>query len=224
VIERTVEPGQTVAASFATPKLFIIAEDLAEMEILANVDESDIGLVGPGQSVEFTVAAYPGRTFSGVVRERQLQPQTIQNVVHYTIVVTADNESGLLLPGMTATLDFIVDELREALLVPASAFLFDPPDAIREAARKKQREASEDKNPGEISHDGGTAFSSDVAELWVPDGKLALRPMLVRVLSSDGASTAIAALPSVPASIEPGLEVVTRVNEKAKSNNPFRRR
>ena len=78
VIERTVESGQTVAASFATPKLFIIAEDLAEMEILAHVDESDIGLVESGQSVEFTVAAYPGRTFAGVVRERRLQPQTIQ--------------------------------------------------------------------------------------------------------------------------------------------------
>lgn len=222
VIERTVETGQTVAASFATPKLFIIAEDLAEMEILAHVDESDIGLVESGQSVEFTVAAYPGRTFSGVVRERRLQPRTIQNVVHYTVVVTADNQSGLLLPGMTATLDFIVDELELALLVPASALLFDPPKEIREAARKKQRQTSEDDQPGD--DDSATTFAPDVAELWVPDGERALRPILVRVLSSDGAATAIAALPSSRDSIEPGLEVVTRMIEKAESNNPFRRR
>jgi HlyD family secretion protein len=192
------------------------------MEILANVDESDIGLVGPGQSVEFTVAAYPGRTFSGLVRERQLQPQTIQNVVHYTIVVTANNESGLLLPGMTATVDFIVDELREALLVPASALLFDPPDEIREAARKKQREASEAQS--ETSDDSRTAFSADVAEIWIPSGERELRPMLVRVLSSNGAATAIAALPSSPEPLEPGLEVVTRMNPtEGGSINPFSR-
>ena len=220
VIERTVESGQTVAASFATPKLFIIAEDLAEMEILAHVDESDIGLVKSGQSVEFTVAAYPGKTFSGVVRERRLQPRTIQNVVHYTVVVTADNQGGLLLPGMTATLDFIVDELREALLVPASALLFDPPDEIREAARKKQREASEAQS--ETSDDSGTAFSADVAEIWIPSGERELRPMLVRVLSSNGAATAIAALPSSPEPLEPGLEVVTRMNQtEGGSFNPF---
>jgi hypothetical protein len=126
---------------------------------------------------------------------------------------------------MTATLDFIVDELREALLVPASALLFDPPDGIREAAREKQREASEDKERSETLDDGGTAFSADVAELWVPAGERELRPILVRVLSSDGAATAIAALPSSRDSIEAGLEVVTRMNQaEGGSSNPFSRR
>lgn len=102
VIQRTVDAGQTVAASFSTPTLFVIAEDLARMEIHAQVDESDIGRVKPGQTVEFTVAAYPDRTFRGTVRERRLQPETVQNVVHYTVVVAAGNDDSLLLPGMTA--------------------------------------------------------------------------------------------------------------------------
>ncbi len=97
VIARNVEPGQTVAASFSTPTLFVIAEDLAEMEILAYVDESDIGQITEGQTVRFTVEAYFEQDFHGIVREVRLLPQTVQNVVNYTVVVDATNEEGLLL-------------------------------------------------------------------------------------------------------------------------------
>lgn len=99
VINRNIEPGQTVAASFSTPTLFVITEDLSQMEIHAYVDESDIGQVKKGQSVRFTVDAYPDETFYGTVRQIRLQPETIQNVVNYTIVVDATNDKGLLLPG-----------------------------------------------------------------------------------------------------------------------------
>jgi HlyD family secretion protein len=130
VIMRNVEEGQTVAASFSTPTLFVIAEDLAEMEIRALVDESDIGQVKVGQKVRFTVEAYIDEEFEGIVRQIWLQPQTIQNVVNYTVVVDATNDRGLLFPGMTATADFFVDEVRDVLLVPNSALRFKPTESM----------------------------------------------------------------------------------------------
>ncbi|MCK5597812.1 MAG: efflux RND transporter periplasmic adaptor subunit, partial [Candidatus Eisenbacteria sp.] len=121
VIMRNMEPGQTVAASFSTPTLFVIAEDLSEMEIHALVDESDIGAIREGQSVRFTVEAYMDEEFTGVVRQIWLQPQTVQNVVMYTVVVDARNDRGLLYPGMTATTDFLIDERHDVLMVPNAA-------------------------------------------------------------------------------------------------------
>jgi len=121
VIMRNIEPGQTVAASFSTPTLFVIADDLELMEIHALVDESDIGSIREGQHVRFTVEAYIDEVFEGVVRQVWLQPQTISNVVMYTVVVDAINNRGLLYPGMTATTDFLVDEREDVLLVPNTA-------------------------------------------------------------------------------------------------------
>lgn len=126
VIERVVDAGQTIAASFQTPKLFVIAEDLTRMQIETNVDESDIGLIKKDQAVRFTVQAYPDETFSGTVRQIRLQPQTIQNVVNYTVVVDASNDSGKLLPGMTATVDFLVEQRKNVLLVPNRALNYKP--------------------------------------------------------------------------------------------------
>jgi HlyD family secretion protein len=100
------------------------------MEIDVNVDESDIGSIKTGQPVRFTVQAYPDEKFSGVVRQVRLQPTTIQNVVNYTAVVDAANDRGLLLPGMTATVDFIVEQVKDVLLVPNAALLFKPPDEM----------------------------------------------------------------------------------------------
>ncbi|MBN2566262.1 MAG: efflux RND transporter periplasmic adaptor subunit [Candidatus Eisenbacteria bacterium] len=123
VIMRNVEPGQTVAASFSTPTLFLIADDLSKMEIHALVDESDIGQIRVGQSVRFTVEAYIDEVFDGVVRQIWLQPETISNVVMYTVVVAASNDRGLLYPGMTATTDFLVDERHDVLIVPNAALM-----------------------------------------------------------------------------------------------------
>lgn len=102
VIARTVDVGQTVAASFSAPELFRVAADLSQMQILAAVDESDIGQIREGQEVRFRVQAYPDRDFLGRVRQIRLQPATVENVVSYTVVVDADNPDGDLLPGMTA--------------------------------------------------------------------------------------------------------------------------
>jgi HlyD family secretion protein len=121
VVERAVEVGQTVAASFSTPRLFLLARDLARMRILAEVDEGDIGQIRLDQEVTFQVAAQPDREFRGQVRQIRLQPKVDQNVVKYTVVVDAENPEGLLLPGMTATLAFVVERSEDVLTVPVAA-------------------------------------------------------------------------------------------------------
>jgi len=105
VIERNVDVGQTVAASFSAPQLFLIARDLSQMQILASVDESDIGRIEEGQEARFTVQAFDERSFMGRVRQVRLQSTIQENVVNYTVVVDVDNADGSLLPGMTATVE-----------------------------------------------------------------------------------------------------------------------
>ena len=136
VINRNVEEGQTVAASFSTPTLFQIAEDLSKIQILAAVDESDIGQIKEGQEVRFSVESYFDKKFQGAVREVRLQPKMVSNVVTYTVVVDAENKEGLLLPGMTATLDFVVEKKENVLLVPSSALRIQPTEEMLAAMRR----------------------------------------------------------------------------------------
>jgi HlyD family secretion protein len=126
VINRNVEQGQTVAASFSTPTLFTIANDLSNMQIDALVDENDIGKIKVNQKAEFSVEAYPDQTFEGVVTQVRLEPVTVSNVVNYYVIIKAKNEKHLLLPGMTATIDIIIDEKNDVLLVANSALRFRP--------------------------------------------------------------------------------------------------
>lgn len=126
VISRNVDVGQTVAATFQTPVLFQIAQDLTRMQIDTNLAEADVGGVRVGQTVGFTVDAYPEKTFSGVVRQIRLNPTVQQNVVTYDVVVSVDNPEGLLLPGMTAVVIIRVAEQREVLRVPLAALRFRP--------------------------------------------------------------------------------------------------
>ncbi len=151
VIDRTVEPGQTVAASLNAPRLFTIANDLSKMEILANVDESDIGQIEDGQEVRFTVATYMDDTFTGVVEEIRLQPQFSQGVVNYTVVVNAENPDGKLLPGMTATLDFVIEEVEDALAVPSGALNLQPNEEMLAVMQKlrESRRAQRESGGGE---------------------------------------------------------------------------
>lgn len=132
VIERSVEEGQTVAASFSTPTMFIIAEDLAKMQILADIDESDIGYIKDSMQVRFAVQTYPEKEFYGLVSQIRLQPIEINNVVNYQVVVDVDNKEGLLLPGMTTNLEFITDTAKNVLLVNNSALRFRPNEAMLE--------------------------------------------------------------------------------------------
>lgn len=126
VVQRQVELGQTVAASLQAPTLFLVAQDLRSMEIYANVDEADVGRVRPGQTVTFTVNAYPGREFRGEVKLVRLGSQTVQNVVIYTAIISFQNPRMELMPGMTATLRVISDRREGVLRVPNAALRWRP--------------------------------------------------------------------------------------------------
>ncbi|MGH9409034.1 MAG: efflux RND transporter periplasmic adaptor subunit, partial [Vicinamibacterales bacterium] len=126
VVSRDITTGQTVAASFQTPTLFLIAADLTKMQVDTNVSESDIGGVSNGQRATFSVEAFPNRTFDGTVSQVRQAPQTVQNVVTYDVVVGTDNPQALLKPGMTATVHLITDERSNVLRVPEQALRFTP--------------------------------------------------------------------------------------------------
>ena len=126
VLKRAVEVGQTVAASMSTPTLFVIAKDLSQMKVMADVDEADIGQVKSGQRVEFTVDAYQDEKFKGTVQEVRLSPTTTSNVVTYTVVITAENPDQKLLPGMTATCTIVTQEVENAVAIPVKALKFSP--------------------------------------------------------------------------------------------------
>jgi HlyD family secretion protein len=126
VISRNVDVGQTVAASLSAPTLFVLAADLTQMQLNASIDESDLGAINTGQSVRFTVDAYPGETFAGVVKQVRLNPVVTSNVVTYAAIATAPNPELKLKPGMTATLDVEVARRDNALRVPAAALRFKP--------------------------------------------------------------------------------------------------
>ncbi|MGK2284531.1 efflux RND transporter periplasmic adaptor subunit [Pedomonas sp. V897] len=143
VISRAINVGQTVAASFQTPTLFTIAEDLSEMQVEAKVDEADIGAVSPGQRAEFTVDAYPDQVFHGEVKEVRLasgdtgQTQaTSTGVVTYTVIITAPNKDGKLLPNMTANATIYLGEVKNVLKLPIMALSYEPAAIAAEAARR----------------------------------------------------------------------------------------
>jgi HlyD family secretion protein len=127
VISRNVDIGQTVAASFSTPTLFSIANDLTKMQLQASIDEADIGKIQVGQDVTFRVDAYVDQTFSGRVRQVRLQPVTLQNVVNYTVVIDVPNPDLKLMPGMTANLTVKIQEALNVMKAPSAALRFWPP-------------------------------------------------------------------------------------------------
>ncbi|WP_020677244.1 efflux RND transporter periplasmic adaptor subunit [Geopsychrobacter electrodiphilus] len=172
VIQRSVDAGQTVAASLNTPTLFIIARDLSRMQIEADVDETDIGQIHPDQAVRFSVQSYPERNFTGRVRQVRLQSKTVQSVVTYTVIVSADNPDRLLLPGMTATVDFVVEHLDDSLLVPTSALRFAPEEKKPGTPRKKRVE-------------------TDNQRVYRLQGTAQLEPVKVKLISSDGQHAAV---------------------------------
>lgn len=137
VISRNVDVGQTVAASFQTPTLFNIAQDLTRMQIDTSVDEADIGKIKVEQPVEFSVDAYPDVLFKGKVSEVRNAPITVQNVVTYDVVVRVDNPDLKLKPGMTANVSIILEDKKGVLRVPNAALRFRPPDRSKEKAEPK---------------------------------------------------------------------------------------
>lgn len=236
VVERNVDVGQTVAASLSAPTLFLIAEDLSQLEILASVDESDIGRIKDGMDVRFTVQAYPDETFYGKVRQVRLQSTSVENVVTYTVAIRVDNADGKLLPGMTATVDFLVESVENVLKVPNAALRFRPTEEMMAQlqARRTREAGSGDSTRAVIMRPGAGPGSGNVrrgdfggerpanmAMLWYLDetGNVAALP--VRTGITDGQATAIEPLRG---ELEPGLQVIAGVTSGAPEStvsNPF---
>ena len=126
VVSRDVNVGQTVAASLSAPTLFTIAQDLTQMQVIANIDQADLGLVEQAKGASFTVDAFPGQEFKGAIQQMRLNPQTVQNVVTYNVVINVSNPEQKLKPGMTANLTITIDERNDVLKVPNSALRFTP--------------------------------------------------------------------------------------------------
>jgi HlyD family secretion protein len=132
VVSRDVNVGQTVAASLSAPTLFTIANDLTQMQVIANIDQADIGLVEQAKSVKFTVDAFPAKEFDGKIAEMRLNPVNVQNVVTYNVVINVENPEQKLKPGMTANLTITIDERNNVLKVPNAALRFTPQDGTRQ--------------------------------------------------------------------------------------------
>jgi HlyD family secretion protein len=138
VIDRKVNVGQTVAASFSSPTLYTIANDLQKMQVQATIDESDIGRISVGQEASFSVDAYPEDRFTGTVSQIRLAPVTIQNVVNYTVVIDVDNKDLKLMPGMTANVRILVGSARNVVRVPNMALRFQPPAELIDSTKIKE--------------------------------------------------------------------------------------
>ena len=231
VIARNVEVGQTVAASLSAPVLFILAQDLSQMEILAAIDESDIGQIAEGQDVHFSVQAYSTRSFEGLVRQVRLEASTQDNVVTYGVVVAVDNEDGALLPGMTATIAVVVDEVENALHVPNTALRFRPTEemvlALQAAAPPEGRGGegqAASPGAGEVRgsrQPGAGRDAANTATLWYVAEDGALRRARVRTGLSDGVNTVVT---SPSDDVEAGLQVIAAVTTTAAAEsveNPF---
>jgi HlyD family secretion protein len=136
VISRSIDIGQTVAASLSAPTLFLIANDLTRMQVKANIDEADIGKITPDVRTTFTVDAYPNDTFTGQIMEVRLEPQTVQNVVTYGVIIGVENPQLKLKPGMTANLTMTVEEHQDVLTVQNAALRFNPPGLTQEQITK----------------------------------------------------------------------------------------
>ncbi len=168
VLNRAVDQGQTVAASFSTPNLFTIGNDLTQMQVQANVDEADIGVLKQGQPVDFTVDAYPSEIFKGDVRQIRLQPIVTSNVVTYTVIVNAPNPEKKLMPGMTANITVLVEKVDSVLVIPGKALRFVPDAAFMTEYEKNnpagQRPGSgrtDQANSNERPRSGGAAGQSE---------------------------------------------------------------
>jgi len=221
VISKGVESGQTVAASFSTPTLFVIAQNLELMQILAEVDESDIGEIKEGQAVRFEVPPYADKEFAGTVKQIRLQPTIVSNVVTYIVVVEAPNPDGLLIPGLTATVDFIVDQRTEVLTIPSKALRFTPSEEqLAEARERMQNQRARGARAGMSRPEGadstaqrpmppqgasgssGESRPKDFGVVWYIDSTGQLSGAPVRTGMTDGAKTEIVSSPVLKDSMQ----------------------
>jgi len=189
VVARNVEVGQTVAASFATPNLFLIALDLTKMQVDTNVSESDIGGINEGKEATFTVDAYPGVPFSGTIRQVRLAPINVQNVVTYNVVVAVDNKDLRLKPGMTANVSIVVAQRDNVLKVPNAALRFVPPKSEQGEPRQAATKPTTREGGGQAMP--VTLGTAPQRPIWKQEDNGDLSSVAVQTGISDGSSTEI---------------------------------
>lgn len=206
VLSRLVEPGQTVTAGFQTPVLFKVTDDLTRMRLHAEVDESDVGKVQPGQKARFTVDAWPERVFEAEVVTVYNEPIEDQTVVAYEAVLSVDNSERLLRPGMTATATIVVDERRNALVVPNAALRFAPPAASTVRIRAPIPGVGGPPGPPRGSQDAQKPPAGP--RVWVEDGAGGLRPVAVKVVATDGQRSEVES-----SELQEGMRVVVDLAE-----------
>jgi len=234
VTNRAVEEGQTVTASMSTPELFTIANDLTEMQVEADVDEADIGLVTEGQRVEFTVDAFPDETFSGKVTQVRLQPKESSNVITYTVIVTVANPDLKLKPGMTASITDYVQEVNDVLVLSGKAIRFTP---NREIMMNYFNTLPESERPQRIIGQGpenkdSTAglgnkkeLSENMKRVWIKNGGI-IKPLVVEVGSTDGTNLEILSGLNAGDEIVTSMEIgnssaVENANDEETQKSPF---
>lgn len=221
VLSRAIDEGQTVAASLSTPTLFTIAKDLKEMQVEANVDEADIGEVKNGQRVTFTVDAYIGETFEGVVTQVRLDPTVTSNVVTYTVVIKAENPDLKLKPGLTATISIYTLELKDVLTAEAKAINFKPTPAQLAAYNEQQNIKVEASN--ERSTDRSSTNKENGSVVWVYSSTGEIKSQKVTLGASDGVNVQILEGISEGDKLVYSLEGVSASETKTtdKSESPF---
>ena len=234
VVSRDVSVGQTVAASLSAPTLFTIANDLTKMQVIANIDQADIGVVENAKSVKFTVDAFPGKDFDGKIEQMRLNPQNVQNVVTYNVVIDVDNPDQKLKPGMTANLTITIDERNNVLKVPNAALRFIPQDASGQKTGsgnsnpQGRRQGSGNGNGGSDaapkSGNGESHFAPPTAPIldgqtriiWVMGQDAKPQSRRIKVGLTDGASTEV-----VEGNLQEGEMVITgqTLSSASKSNS-----
>lgn len=243
VLAREVEEGQTVAASYSTPTMFIIANDIKKMQVEANVDEADIGAVKLGQTVTFTVDAYPTMNFDGTVNQIRLEPTTTNNVVTYTVIINAPNPDEKLFPGMTASVT-IITKNENGPIVPLQAFDYQPtsevfkllgkpemPDSLKKGKWQQGKKPRHDWHkmhpqgaPTEFGNEGKNsttqASRDSMKTVWIKNGNM-LHPQMVKVGMNDGVNAIVYKGLRVGDTVVLSSTIGVKVKIKKASSNPF---
>jgi HlyD family secretion protein len=232
VLNRAVDEGQTVAASFSTPTLFSIAKELTKMQVAANIDEADIGQIKDGQLVEFSVDAFPDMKFTGTVTEIRLQSTTTSNVVTYTVIVQAPNPEKKLMPGMTANITIIIEKSDNVLIVPGKALRFKADSSMMDAyiaslPENERFKIADGAGPAGMKPMGpmiqtppSAKIASPISTIWVKKGP-ALQSVPVETGINDGINA------EAKTGLKEGDEVVISMTSsgptdvKKAASNPF---
>jgi HlyD family secretion protein len=219
VVKRSVERGQTVAASLQAPELFIIAQDLADMQVETAIDESDVGRITEGMTATFTVDAFPGKLFQSKVKQVRKAPINVQNVITYTVLLTAQNTDLKLLPGMTANTSIITEQKEKVLRISNAALRFKMPNTESAADNKSGSRSAGPKSPdaGSTANSAGakpmgTGPRVMVRKVWVLDQSgLKDKPVqkTVRLGLSDGNASELLPAENGDPELKPGDLIIT---------------